>query len=240
MSSAHPQRRLLRAPRRLHRRVLLVERLEDRYVPSAWLEQGPGIITGGLTELPAQNNASTGAVEAIAVEPTNANIAYAGTVNGGVWRTDNATAANPMWIPTTDQQLPFLDINSIALSPVDHNEIFAGPGPTSSDALFGGTGFGVGRSLDGGKHWQGPGADVLGGQAIRSIVPTSLQGGQVVLAAALYSGNDFAPPFLTPGGGVYRSTDGGVTWKQVSGAAGSGLPAEGVSDLVADPGNPNR
>jgi hypothetical protein len=63
---------------------------------------------------------------------------------------------------------------------------------------------------------------------------------QVVLAAALYSGNDFAAPFLTPGGGVYRSTDGGVTWKQISGAAGSGLPAEGVSDLVADPGNANR
>jgi hypothetical protein len=239
MSVAHPQRRLPRAARRRHRRLLL-ERLEDRFAPSVWVEQGPGVITGGLTELPAQQGAATGAVEAIAIDPTNANIAYAGSVNGGVWRTDDFAAPNPIWKPLTDQQLPFLDINSLAISPVDHDEIFAGPGPTSANAFYGGPGFGVGRSLDGGKHWQVLGSSTLAGQAIRSIVPTALNGGQVVLAAALYSGQDFFPPFLQPGGGAYRSTDGGVTWTQISGASGSGLPAEGVSDLVADPGNPNR
>src|SRR5262249_4294290 len=120
MSVAHPQRRLPRAVRRPHRRFLLVERLEDRFAPATWVEQGPGIITNGLVELPAQGNAATGAVEAIAVDPTNANIAYAGSVNGGVWRTDNFAAANPLWRPLTDQQLPFLDINSVVISPVNH------------------------------------------------------------------------------------------------------------------------
>jgi hypothetical protein len=219
-----------------------VEQLEDRVVPSAtWIEQGPGVITGGLSELPAQNNATTGAVEALAVDPTNANIAYAGSVNGGVWRTDNLTAVNPRWRPLTDQELPFLDINSLAISPVNHNEIFAGTGPTSAFGnLFGAPGFGVGRSLDGGKHWQVLGADVLAGQTIRSIVPTSLNDGQVVLAASFLAGNGFVAPSTTEGGGAYRSADGGVTWTQLSGAAGTGLPAESVSDLVADPGNPNR
>jgi hypothetical protein len=217
----------------------LLERLEDRFAP-AWVEQGPGVITNGLVQLPAQANAATGAVEAIAVDPTNANIAYAGSVNGGVWRTDNFAAPNPIWKPLTDYQLPFLDINSLTISPVNHNELFAGPGPTSANAFYGGPGFGVARSLDGGAHWQVLGASTLAGQAIRSIVPTSLNGGQVVLAAALYSGQDFFPPFLQPGGGVYRSADGGVTWTQLSGAPGTGLPAEGVSDLIADPGNPNR
>lgn len=228
-------------PQKQRPRPVILEKLEDRLAPSvSWIEQGPGVITNALIELPAQANASTGAVEAIAVDPVNANIAYAGAVNGGVWRTDNAASANPLWRPLTDQQLPFLDINSLAVSPVNHNAIFAGSGPTSSDALLGASGFGVGRSMDGGKHWQVFGADVLAGQAIRSIVPTRLNGGRVVLAAALYSGQDFVPPFLTPGGGVYRSTDAGVTWTQISGAPGSGLPAEGVSDLIADPGNPMR
>jgi hypothetical protein len=219
-------------------RRLQLEQLEDRLVPSAtWVEQGPGVITGGLNALP---DASTGAVEAIAVDPTNANIAYAGSVNGGVWKTDNATSASPVWKPLTDQQLPFLDINSLAVSPVNPNELFAGSGPTSSDTRYGSGGFGVGRSLDGGKHWQVLGAGALAGQAIRSIVPTRLNGGQVVLAGALYAGDNLGSHLLTPGGGVYRSTDGGVTWKQLSGAPGTGLPAEGVSDVIADPGNPNR
>jgi hypothetical protein len=239
MATTRPLTRRQAAKKRGRR--LTLEQLEDRLVPSAtWVERGPGVITGGLTELPAQSNATTGAVEAIAVDPTNANIAYAGAVNGGVWRTDNASSANPIWKPLTDQELPFLDINSLAVSLVNPNELFAGSGPTSSDTRYGSAGFGVGRSLDGGKHWQVLGADALAGQAIRSIVPTRLDGGQVVLAGALYAGDNLGSHLLTPGGGLYRSTDGGVTWKQLSGAPGTGLPAEGVSDLVADPGNPNR
>jgi hypothetical protein len=225
----------------LLRRRLELERLEERTVPSTtWVEQGPGVIVGSLNELPGQNNASTGAVEALAVNPTNANIAYAGSVNGGVWRTDNFAAADPLWTPLTDQQLPFLDINSLAISPVNPNEIFAGAGDTSADAFLGGPSFGVARSLDGGKDWQVLGSDVLGGQSIRSIVPTTLDGGRVVLAGSWFAGHTIGNPVLLPGGGVYRSRDGGTTWTQLSGAPGTGLPAESVTDLVADPGNPNR
>src|SRR5262249_16289364 len=124
--------------------LLLLESLEERLQPSAtWVEQGPGVITGTDTELAAQNNPSTEAVEAIAIDPPNANIAFAGSVNGGVWRTDNAASANPLWRPLTDQQLPFLDINSLAVSPANSNELFAGSGPTSADGFLGSAGFGV-------------------------------------------------------------------------------------------------
>ena len=124
-------------------RPLFVEQLEDRLVPSpAWVEQGPGLITGiepGL--MPAQGNPSTGAVEALAVDPTNPNVVYAGSVNGGVWRTDNASAASPTWTPLTDQQLPFLDINSLAVSPVNPNVISSalrwGPGRRPSRSSSG-------------------------------------------------------------------------------------------------------
>ena len=179
-----------RAParsRRSQRGRLFIEQLEQRLVLSqTWIEQGPGVIT----DLPAQVNPTTGAVEALAVDPTNADVVYAGAVNGGVWKTTNATSQRPTWTPLTDQQLPALDINSLAVSPVNPNVIYAGPGPTSSLGFAGALGFGVGRSLDGGAHWQVLGADVLGGQAIRSIVPTTLDDGQVVLAGSLYRGNN--------------------------------------------------
>src|SRR3954453_20283897 len=89
-----------------------VERLEDRDVPStAWVEQGPGPITGGLLEgLPT----SAGGVQAIVTDPHNADVVYVGAVNGGVWKTTNATAADPNWTPLTDLKLPGLAINSLA------------------------------------------------------------------------------------------------------------------------------
>src|SRR5215471_17254733 len=126
---------------------LQVERLEDRLTPSTtWVEQGPGPILGsGLTEgMPG--NPVSGAVEAIAVHPTNPDIVYVGAVNGGVWKTTNATADNPSWTPLTDLQLPALSINSVALSPVDPDVVFAGTGTTSSFDFDGSSGFGLARS----------------------------------------------------------------------------------------------
>src|SRR5262245_23458936 len=107
-----------RRPRPQARRVktrLQVERLEDRLTPSTtWVEQGPGPILGGSTQgIPG--NPVAGAIEAIAVGPTNADVVYAGSVNGGVWKTTNATAADPAWTPLTDLQLPEISIDSLAI-----------------------------------------------------------------------------------------------------------------------------
>src|SRR5262249_43497922 len=57
----------------------------------------------------------------------------------------------------------------------------------------------------------------------------TVSGHEVVLAATLFDG-----------GGVYRSTDDGNTFTRLSGNGVSGLPDQGVSDLVPDPGNPSR
>jgi hypothetical protein len=186
---------------------------------------------------------AAGAVEALAIDPTNANIAYAGTVNGGVWKSTNATNANPTWAPLTDQQLPGLAINSVAISPVNSSVIYAGTGSVSAFAIIGSPGFGLARSSDGGTTWTVLAQSTFADQPIRSVVPTTLSGGQVVMAATLFrtgAGSDPVLPPLSPGGGLYRSNDGGVSFTRISGAPGSGLPDQGVSDLVADPSNPMR
>ena len=215
-----------------------LERLESRIVLSTWIEQGPGPILGGLVEgLPTV----TGAVEAIAADPHNADVVFVGAVNGGVWKTTNATAASPSWTPLTDLQLPGISINSLAISPVSPNTLFAGTGSVSSLNTFASNpGIGLARSTDGGSTWALLASDTLARQNIRSVVPTALDGGNVVLVATELIAD---PRYkLIPGdaGGVYRSTDNGEHFTRISGGAGTGLPDQAVSDLVADPSNPSR
>src|SRR5690349_13413892 len=104
----------------------------------AWVEQGPGPILNGQDEgLPGPNPVA-GAINAIV--PISAATVFVGTVNGGVWKTSNATAASPTWTPLTDTQLLALSINSLAVSPVDPNTLFAGTGSTSSFSFNGSPG----------------------------------------------------------------------------------------------------
>src|SRR5204862_5247306 len=72
-----------------------------------WIEQGPAsIVNGGdeglcvpLSDFPCPNNPVAGAINAIVADPTNADVLFVGTVGGGIWKTFNATAADPTWIP---------------------------------------------------------------------------------------------------------------------------------------------
>src|SRR5262249_2266282 len=117
-------------------RRLRFEPLEDRRLLSinvsglpGWVEEGPGPITsasiGAENTDGIANSPVAGAVQAIAVDPNNTNVAYVGAVNGGVWKTTNATAAFPHWVPLTDQ-LPSLSISALVMSPLDSNVLYAG------------------------------------------------------------------------------------------------------------------
>src|SRR5215813_12904157 len=101
-----------------------------------WLEEGPGPILNGQAVIPPDNPVS-GAINAIVASRTNPDLVYVGTVNGGVWKTTDATADSPSWTPLTDRRLPGLSINSLAISPIDSRILFAGTGSTSA---FGGDG----------------------------------------------------------------------------------------------------
>ena len=101
-----------------------IEPLESRIAPAItllgvpnWLNEGPGQTTGGQVEGMGDNQV-VGAVEKIAAHPTNADIVYVVTVHGGIWKTGNATAANPTWTPLTET-LPATGFASIAFDPTD-------------------------------------------------------------------------------------------------------------------------
>jgi hypothetical protein len=219
--------------------------LEERLVLSAvWVPQGPGpILQGQPSGLEQQGNPDVGAVNALVADPHNVNVLYAATTSGGIWKTTDATDANPVWTPLTDNR-PNLSIGDIALSPLDANTLYAGTGHFTNGSFGsyglpnGPEGDGVLKSTDGGNSWSPLlGQPTLTGQNIRAILATAVTSsrGQVVLAGTVADPD--GPPSTR--GGVYRSFDGGQTWTRIAGAANSGLPDGDVKSLVEDPTNPN-
>lgn len=223
----------------LERRTLLSITLTG--VPN-WVPEGPSpqINAGNVIGPAPATTQDVGAVEALAVDPTNSKHVVAGTVNGGVWQTSDFTAPNPAWTTTTDL-LPSLAIDSVAFSPVNANVIYAGTGQVSSD-FAGGNAVGLYKSTDGGATWKilNPATaaspnGIFTGLRILRVVPTPLNGGQTVFVATTDASTD---AFGNPTGGVYRSDDGGTSWTRLSGS--NGLPSSGVTDLVENPANTNQ
>ena len=220
------------------KRRLRFEQLEERYLltttPGIWQFQGPAPIRNGQTSVPP-NNLVSGAVESIAVNPDNPSQIYVGTVNGGVWRTDNANPNSPdatVWTPLTDQ-LASLAMGDIAFSPLDPsgNTLFAGTGSYSSLGAAGGPAIGVLRTTDGGANWSTfslPGFQ----HQIKTVLPTTID---------LDPGSGLQQMVLVStigGGGLYRSNDNGQTYTLLSGTGG--LPNGDVYQLIADPNNGSR
>src|SRR5262245_33249228 len=102
---------------RKRRKLLGLEELEDRTLLSVsftapeWTPQGPAPALYGQSGV-GPDNRIAGAIEAIAIDPGPSHFVYVGTVNGGVWRTDNIFVNNPVWTPLTDQ-FPSLSIGSL-------------------------------------------------------------------------------------------------------------------------------
>ncbi|HLM22843.1 MAG TPA: hypothetical protein VK390_15130, partial [Propionibacteriaceae bacterium] len=163
-----------------------------------------------------------GAVKAVAPHPFNSDLVYVGTVNGGVWRTTNATSARPTWDQLTDAA----PIGALEFDPIDptHVTLVAGTGRFSSLLRAGGSLIGVLRTTDSGITWttHNPG----GLFTAFHICDVASRGNTIVVASN------------SVGGGIFRATSAGLPaemWTQVSGAPGSGLPAGVSFALAGDP-----
>ena len=194
-----------------------------------WIPTGPSATINGQVENVSPNDEVSGALHAVVAHPTDPNILYAAGTNGGVWRTLNAQAASPNWEPLTDN-LSAQSIGALELDPADPDTIIAGIGRFSSFAQAGSNLTGIIVSRDGGDSFQEITDPLITGENVSAVQIR----GNVLLAAS--NGGSFGN--VSPFGGLFRSTDGGSTWNEVTGSGG--LPTGNVLDMTADPGNTNR
>jgi hypothetical protein len=196
-----------------------------------WQAQGPGPATEGQVENVIPDNEVVGAVHTVVAHPSNADILYIGGVNGGIWKTTNATSATVNWTRLTDDQQS-LSIGAMELDPTDgtNQTLVAGIGGFSS---FGARGAltGLLRTTNGGASWSAiDGGGELVGRNISGVAP---RGSTMVISV------NTADPYSYDEFGIFRSTDGGASFVQVSSGDGSatGLPGGVAYDLASDPTN---
>jgi hypothetical protein len=200
-----------------------------------WKPFGPAPKRNGQSENAAPNNGVGGAVHTIAAHPTDANILYLGSVNGGIWKTTNGSSTSPTWVQQTDPQTS-LSIGALEFDPTDatRQTLVAGIGRFSSFSSRGGNRLGLLRTVTGGARWtRVDGGGVLVGKNISGVAP---RGPIIVVSVNTADSNTF------PNIGIFRSTDNGATFTQISNGDGSatGLPGGVCNDLASDPTNPAR
>ncbi|RIK35781.1 MAG: glycosyl hydrolase, partial [Chloroflexi bacterium] len=163
-----------------------------------------------------------GRVVAVAGDPLDRNVFYFGSTGGGVWKT---TDGGQSWRNVSDGYFRYASVGALAVAPSDPNVIYAGMGETSIRGNVS-RGDGVYRSDDAGRSWRHLGLAET--QNIGEIV-IHPHNPEVVYVAAL--GHVWGPNAER---GVYRSTDGGATWRLVLHKSSKA----GAVDLSIDPTNP--
>jgi len=161
-----------------------------------------------------------GRVLAVAGVTGNSNVFYFGAVGGGVWKT---TDAGGEWKPIFDSQ-PVASIGAIAVAPSDPNIVYVGSGEADMRSNIA-HGNGMYKSTDGGEHWKNIGLSDT--RQIGRIVVDPRDPNRVYVAAL---GHAYAPNTER---GVFRSDDGGATWKKILYKDAD----TGAIDLAMDPRN---
>lgn len=164
-----------------------------------------------------------GRVVAIAGVPSDPNLFYYGGVQGGIWRSTNY---GNEWTNISDGKIPGTadSIGALAVAASNPKVIYAGSGEADIRSDFD-TGDGVYKTTDAGKHWHYAGLKETHTTSGIAIDPTDPN---TVYAASM--GHVFRSNAER---GVFKTTDGGMTWKKVLFVDG----ATGAISLVMDPTN---
>ena len=165
----------------------------------------------------------SGRVTSIDVVHSNPDIMYSGTASGGLWK---STSGGIKWTPIFENEAT-ASIGAIAIQQSNPSVIWLGTGEGNPRNSLNG-GYGIYKSLDGGKNWLLMGLEKT--RHIHRIIihPTNPD---IVYAAAIGS-----PWGKHKERGVYKTINGGKTWSKILYTN----PKSGAADLVMDPQNPNK
>jgi photosystem II stability/assembly factor-like uncharacterized protein len=210
---------------------------------AAWTEIGPNPIPNGQVQSGLQLPVS-GRTIAIAVHPTNPNIVYVGTAQGGLYRT---TDGGTTWTPLMDNAMS-LAIGAVAIAPSQPETVYVGTGEPnfSGDSFFGVGVYRIDNASSATPILTGPlnkdaaNADVFTGAAISEIQVHPTNPDMIFVSTASGIGGIGAAFATTPSLGVYRSsnaTSATPTFAKLTGLQGGG--SFSVRDLVLDPLNPD-
>ncbi len=165
----------------------------------------------------------SGRVTSIDVDLSNDQHIYVGTASGGVWKSESGGIR---WEPIFDEA-PIQSIGSIKINQNNPAEIWVGTGEGNPRNSMN-TGEGIFKSIDGGKTWKHMGLEKS--RVIHRIIIDKNDSNTV------YAGVTGAPWGPSEERGVYKTTDGGKTWKKILYVNNE----TGVADMVVDPTNPNK
>ena len=194
---------------------LLVQSLIAQEINPKWMQGiaprniGPGGMSGRVTSIDVVNSDS--------------GVIYVGTASGGVWK---STSGGVNWDAVFDNQVT-ASIGAIAIQQSNPDVIWVGTGEGNPRNSLNG-GYGVYKTLDAGKTWISMGLEKT--RHIHRIIvdPTNPE---LVYVAAIGS-----PWGEHPERGVYKTSNGGMTWEKILFVN----PKTGAADLVMDPKNPNK
>ena len=162
-----------------------------------------------------------GRIDDLAVLESNPAVFYAGTATGGLWKTQNMGTT---WEVLFDDLDDAVSIGDIEIAPNDANTVWVGTGE-NNNRQSGSWGNGIYKSIDGGQTWKHLGLRET--KHIARIIVDPIDH-DVVYVAAL--GSLYGPGKER---GVYKTTDGGLTWTNVLFVDAD----SGATELVQDPSN---
>jgi photosystem II stability/assembly factor-like uncharacterized protein len=169
---------------------------------------------------PAGMSGRIAAIDAVESDPA---VVFVGAATGGVWKSVNGGLT---FEPVFDDQ-PVAAIGAVAIFQANPAIVWVGTGE-GNVRNSASVGNGVYRSLDGGRTWKHAGLD--GSERIARIVLHPADPDTAWVAALGREWGENAER------GVFKTTDGGVTWTRVLFVD----ERTGAADLVADPANPSK
>lgn len=165
---------------------------------------------------------TSGRVADLAINPLNPDEWYVAAASGGVWKTTNHGLT---FEPLFDDQGSY-SIGCITLDPSNSHTVWVGTGENNNQRSVA-YGDGVYKSTDGGSSWTNVGLKASEHIGMIAVHPKNSN----IVWVAAYG------PLWSSGGerGIYKTTDGGTTWRRVLNVS----EHTGFNEVHLDPRNPN-